>query len=160
VTTTKIPYVAAIGIDHVAVQTDDLASSIRWYQDFFGCTTTWQMDGRFSELSHQRLPGISRLAEVAVGDLRFHLFTRSNGRGEQPSPDANQFQHVCLGVASVGELNRWRDHWFRLFASGRYTFARQEPATPIDVDDEGTHTFYARDVNGLEFEFTCHDGTR
>lgn len=152
--TTAVPSRLTGGIDHIGVQTDDLPSSIRWYQEFFGCTETWRMDGGFSDLSHRRLPGISRLVELAVADIRFHLFTRSTGAGEQVAAEANQFQHVCIRVRSAAELRRWRAHWLRLYSSGQYAFARPEPASEIDVDKDGMQSFYAYDVNGLEFEFT------
>jgi catechol 2,3-dioxygenase-like lactoylglutathione lyase family enzyme len=146
------------GIDHIGVQSDDLPCSIRWYEEFFGCDVTWQMEGGFSDLSRRRLPGISRLVELAVADIRFHLFTRSAGAGEPPPAEANQFQHVCIRVGSADELRRWRAHWFRLHSSGRYAFARPEPASVIDVDKDGMQSFYAYDVNGLEFEFTYAPG--
>jgi catechol 2,3-dioxygenase-like lactoylglutathione lyase family enzyme len=146
------------GIDHIGVQSADLPTAIRWYQEFFGCDVTWRMDGGFSDLSHRRLPGISRLVELVAGGIRFHLFTRSAGDIVQPPADANQFQHVCIRVGSAEELCRWRAHWLRLYASGRYAFARPEPPSAIDVDKDGMQSFYAYDVNGLEFEFTYTPG--
>lgn len=139
---------------HIGVQTADFDNSVAWYRDFFGCKVNWTMEGGFSPLSHRRLPGISRLTELAVGDLRFHLFVRA---GDEPAPspaDTNQFQHLCIPVASPTELRRWRAHWLALFHSGRYPFVRPEPASEIDVDAAGMQSFYAYDVNGLEFEFS------
>lgn len=141
-------------IDHIGVQTPDLANSLAWYQDFLGCTVSWEMNGGFSALSRRRLPGLSRLVEVAVADIRLHLFTRDSGPGAPPAAEANQFQHVCLRVTTAEELRRWRRHWFSLYESGRYTFTRPEPASEIDTDAEGAQSFYAYDVNGLEYEFS------
>ncbi|WP_431947452.1 VOC family protein [Micromonospora marina] len=145
-------------INHVGVQTADLATAITWYQDFFGCVTSWRMTGGFSALSHRRLPGLSELVEVAVADVRFHLFTRNSGPQRLPAADADQFQHVCLTVPSPEDLRSWRAHWFALYESGRYRFARPEPASEIDTDADGMQSFYAYDVNGLEFEFAYLPG--
>lgn len=141
------------GVHHVAVQTGDMDTSIAWYRDFLGCDVTWSMSGGFSALSRRRLPGLSRVAELAVADMRFHLFTRASGTVPPPA-DANQFQHVCLRVPSADQLNRWRTRWIQLYESGRFRFTRPEPASEIDIDADGMQSFYAFDVNGLEFEFT------
>jgi hypothetical protein len=142
---------------HIGVQTADLGNSLSWYQDFFGCGQSWSLD-TFSELTHSRLPGIVRLVEMVVGDIRIHLFERP-GRAAVPLGDsAIQFQHVCLAANSGDELVGWREHWLTLFASGKYTFAFAEEATGIVIDDDGIESFYAYDVNGLEFEFTYVPG--
>ncbi|TNH22732.1 VOC family protein [Micromonospora orduensis] len=138
----------------MGVQTADLANSIAWYEDFLGCAVSWEMNQGFSALSQRRLPGLSHLVEVAVADIRLHLFTRDIDSAGPPAADANQFQHVCLRVATEEELRRWHRHWFSLYESGRYTFARQELASEIDIDADGMQSFYAYDVNGLEYEFT------
>ncbi|MFI1829219.1 VOC family protein [Streptomyces sp. NPDC020412] len=142
------------GIHHVGIQTADMESSIAWYGEFFGCKATWTMDGGFSALSHSRLPGISKLTELVVADVRLHIMTCQGGANEPPPATANRLQHICLAVSSPEELSRWRDHWFTLFESGRYRFARPEPASEIDVDADGMRSFYAYDPNGCEFEFS------
>ncbi|MFE7676745.1 VOC family protein [Streptomyces albidoflavus] len=142
------------GIHHVGIQTADMESSIAWYSHFFGCTSSWTMDGGFSALSHLRLPGISKLTELVVADVRFHLFTCGGGPHEPPPATVNRFQHVCLGVSSLNELRKWRAHWFALFDSGQYNFVTAEPASEIDVDADGMCSFYAYDPNGCEFEFS------
>lgn len=145
-------------IHHVAVQTGDIDAAIAWYTDFLGCSVRWSIDGGFSALSRRRLPGLRRVVELAVADMRFHLFTR--GPADQPAgADANQFQHVCIRVSSAEELRRWRERYVELFASGRYAFRRPEPASEIDVDADGMQSFYAFDVNGLEFEMTYLPGS-
>ncbi|MET8567934.1 VOC family protein [Streptomyces sp. NPDC004783] len=142
---------------HIAVQTADLDASISWYEEFFDARTAWTLD-TFSELTRRRLPGITRLAELTVGGLRFHLFTRGPEHSAPPPADTAQFQHVCLGVPSPEALEDWHDRWSRLYSGGRYRFARPEPATGIVVDPDGTRSFYAYDVNGVEFEFTYQPG--
>ncbi|QEV05007.1 VOC family protein [Streptomyces prasinus] len=142
------------GIHHVGIQTADMESSIAWYSEFFGCTATWTMDGGFSALSHSRLPGISKLTELVVADVRLHLMTCGGGPHEPPPATANRFQHICIAVSSPEELLQWRAHWFSLFESGRYHFATPEPASEIDVDADGMCSFYAYDPNGCEFEFS------
>ncbi|MEU6095020.1 VOC family protein [Streptomyces sp. NPDC047079] len=140
------------GLHHLAVETADLDNCVAWYTDFFGGTAAWTLD-TFSDLTRSRLPGIVRLTEVVAAGTRFHLFTRATAY-TRPQPDVLQFQHVCMTAASAGELRQWRDRWQRLSASGRYVFARTEAPTEIVVDADGVSSFYAYDVNGLEYEFT------
>jgi catechol 2,3-dioxygenase-like lactoylglutathione lyase family enzyme len=138
-------------INHIAIQTADLSNSIHWYQEFFGCRVTWSVD-RFSELTLRRLPGITQLAELSVGRIRFHLFEVDAALAGDSGTGGSRFQHVCLGLGSGDELEVWRRRWIRLFESGRYRFARPERATEIIVDVNGSRSFYCLDVNGLEFE--------
>jgi hypothetical protein len=145
-------------VHHLAVETANLDNSIAWYTDFFSGTVSWTLD-RFSELTRSRLPGIVNLAEVVAGRTRFHLFTRDLDTGAayaRPVPDMLQFQHVCMGCDSADEVAGWRRRWTELYESGRYSFARPDPATEVVVDSDGVSSFYAYDVNGLEYEFT-HD---
>jgi hypothetical protein len=108
----------------------------------------------FSPFSVRRLPGLSRVTELAADGLRFHLFTCDGGRHEPPEPQLNQFQHVCISVDSPEALRARRERWFELLPAYRDLFAHPEPATEIDIDARGAHSFYARDINGLEYEFT------
>ena len=141
---------------HVGVQTTDLGNSVRWYGDFLGCEPAWTLD-LFSELTRSRLPGIRSLTEMVLGDVRIHLFERP-GRGSDPAESAVQFQHFCFSVDAAEDLARLRRRWINLHASGSYTFALDEPPTEIVVDADGVQSFYAYDVNGLEFEFTFVPG--
>lgn len=144
-------------LHHVGIQTRDLANCVAWYRDFFGCVKKWSLT-EFSELTHSRLPGIRRLTEVKVGDLRFHLFDRDDDESQLPGGNRIQFQHVCLAVSSAEEMVAWRDHWLALYASGRYKFASDEPPTDIVTDTDGVQSCYLLDVNGLEFELTYVPG--
>ncbi|MEU5635909.1 VOC family protein [Streptomyces rishiriensis] len=139
---------------HVGIQTNDLDNSMLWYQDFFGCCCSWTQT-TFSELTRRRLPGIVRLVEMVVGDIRIHLFERQGRAARGHGDSAVQFQHVCMAVDSGDELLGWREKWLGLYSSGSYTFAFDDQPTEIVVDADGTRSFYALDVNGLEFEFTC-----
>lgn len=141
-------------IDHVGIQTTDLENAVSWYQEFLGGTVSWDMNSGFSDLSRRRLPGLARVVEVAVGDIRLHLFTRDTGVHGPPDSEVNQFQHLCIRVDTPEQLRLWRCRWLELYESGRYTFVRDEPATEIDIDGQGMQSFYAYDVNGLEIEFT------
>ncbi|WP_422769204.1 VOC family protein [Plantactinospora sp. WMMC1484] len=138
----------------MGIQTMDLDNAVSWYQDFLGCTVSWEMNAGFSDLSLRRLPGLARLVEVVVSDIRLHLFTRDHGTHGPPASEVNQFQHLCIQVDTPQQLRLWRRRYLELFESGRYTFARAEPATEIDIDGQGMQSFYAYDVNGLEIEFT------
>ena len=138
---------------HIAIQTRNLENCRAWYQDFFGCHVSWSLS-TFNELTLSRLPGITQLTELVVGDLRFHLFERDSNGLHDLTIGAVQFQHVCMSVNSHRELDDWRNRWLDLFASGRYKFALPDPPTDMVVDERGIENFYAFDVNGLEFEFT------
>jgi catechol 2,3-dioxygenase-like lactoylglutathione lyase family enzyme len=137
---------------HVGIQTNDLENSVRWYEDFLGCEKAWTLD-RFSELTRSRLPGIRALTEMVFGTVRIHLFERA-GRISDPAESAIQFQHLCLRVNAADELVTLRRRWTDLYESGRYMFALDEQPTDIVIDADGVQSFYAYDVNGLEFEFT------
>ncbi|MEV7130471.1 VOC family protein [Streptomyces sp. NPDC093260] len=138
---------------HIGVQTADLDNCLAWYADYLGARETWTLE-KFSELTLSRLPGITRLTEVLVGDTRFHLFERSGQDDRLPGGNTVQFQHTCLAVDSPEELQRLRRHWVELYDSGRYRFARPDQPSEIVIDADGVQSFYTYDVNGLEFEFT------
>ncbi|HEX7306211.1 VOC family protein [Lentzea sp.] len=142
-----------LSVHHVGVQTDDFENCLNWYLDFFEAKQMWELD-RFSRLTLRRLPGIRRLTEVSVGDVRFHLFDRATHTGRTALPDDFQFQHVCLAVGDADELPRIRLRWVRLYQSGRYRFALPDPPTEIITDADGVQSLYLFDVNGLELEFT------
>lgn len=148
---------AALGDDlvfhHIAVQTSDFDRSVAWYQEFFGCELAWTL-AEFSELTVSRLPGITQLAELTVGGTRFHVFSRGADLDQPPPQDTQQFQHMCVKAGSAQALRSWRERWLDVYKSGRYTFAVPEPATEIVTDSDGVQSFYCRDINGLEFEFT------
>jgi len=138
---------------HIGIQTNDLDNALSWYKDFLGFRANWTMD-HFSELTNSRLPGIRRLAEVAAGGVRIHLFERPGASASKPGVSLSQFQHVCLVVGSPDDLVTLRERWMDLFRSGRYSFALADQPTEVVTDHEGIQSFYTYDVNGLEFEFT------
>ncbi|MFF4032646.1 VOC family protein [Streptomyces sviceus] len=140
-------------LHHLGVQTSDIDNSLKWYIDFFRATEKWELD-QFSELTLSRLPGIRRLVEVAVGELRFHLFDCADHNGRVPDESAYQFQHACIEVSTPEEIAEIRGHWIDLYRSGRYSFARADGPTDIVVDSDGVMSLYIYDVNGLEYEFT------
>ncbi|MFJ4576770.1 VOC family protein [Streptomyces sp. NPDC088846] len=134
------------------MQTADLDNAVEWYLEFFRAEQKWSLD-RFSELTLSRLPGIRRLVELAVGDLRFHLFDREGHNGRKPDEDGFLFQHACIQVGSPQELVETRRRWIEIYESGRFSFVRADGPTDIVVDDDGVQSLYVFDVNGLEFEF-------
>lgn len=145
----------AVGLHHIGVQTTDLDNCLAWYQEFLGAQVRWSTD-QFSELTRRRLPGVSRLVEVAVAGTRLHLFQR--GDETSPAPEVPQFQHVCLATGSPAELATWRQRWIEVFESGRYSFRRPEPPTEVITDERGCSSFYCLDVDGLELELTYLPG--
>ncbi len=94
---------------------------------------------------------------MLVGDVRFHLFDR-DGCGKPPPAEARQFQHLCMAVDSPDGLREMRRRWIELRDSGRYRFAVPDGPTDVVTDADGVQSFYAYDVNGLEFEFTYVPG--
>lgn len=138
---------------HVGVQTNDLANSISWYRAFFGAELVWSLK-TFSDLTRSRLPGIRELVELGVGNVRLHLFERSGRDAPAPGESVTGFQHVCFAVESPEDLVAMRERWLELYHSDRYRFAIAEEATPVVVDSNGVRSFYAYEVNGVEFEFT------
>jgi catechol 2,3-dioxygenase-like lactoylglutathione lyase family enzyme len=144
---------ATLRFHHVAVQTNDLEQSIAWYEDFLGSRPAWSL-ADFSELTRSRLPGIRRLTEIVVGDVRLHVFEREGRTAPAPGESVTQFQHLCMKVETPDELVRLRERWLELYESGRYSFAFDDQPTDVVVDADGVQSFYALDPNGLEFEFT------
>lgn len=140
-------------LHHLGIQTADLDNCLSWYRDFFDGEVTWTLD-RFSDLTRSRLPGITRLTEIRVGDVRLHFFERDGRTDRRPGGNEVQFQHACMATASPEELKGWRERWLEHYGSGRYRFARPDRPSEIVIDDDGVQSFYAFDVNGLEFEFT------
>jgi catechol 2,3-dioxygenase-like lactoylglutathione lyase family enzyme len=144
---------------HIAVQTADFRRSVAWYQEFFGCELAWTLD-EFSELTTSRLPGITELAELTAGTMRFHVFSRGDRLDRPPPRETQQFQHLCVSAASADALRAWRNRWLEIYGSKRYAFAIPEPATEIVTDADGVQSFYCHDINGLEYEFTYVPGGR
>jgi catechol 2,3-dioxygenase-like lactoylglutathione lyase family enzyme len=140
-------------IHHVAIQTSDIENCKFWYEEFFGCEMSWSQT-RFSALTLRRLPGIRKLVEMKLGNMCFHLFELSGSSTSCTPRQALQFQHVCILIGSEAELMNWRNRWLELLASGRYRFVLPDPPTEIVTDADGSKSFYAFDINGLEFEFT------
>lgn len=145
--------VSSYQMHHIGIQVADLANSLSWYRDFFGAREAWSTSN-FSPLTVSRLPGVTRLVELAIDDLRLHLFERAAGSEAEPYRNGVQFQHVCLTVDAKEQLTDWRQHWLELYHSGTYSFARADHPSDIVRDDDGTASFYCFDVNGLEYEFT------
>lgn len=137
---------------HVGVETTDLANCAAWYRAFFGARQSWSLN-KFSDLTQSRLPGIRQLVELVAGNVRIHLFER-DGRAAVPGESVSQFQHVCLAVSRAEDLDTLRERWIDLYNSGQFRFAVADQPTPLVADHDGVLSFYAYDVNGLEFEFT------
>jgi len=145
---------------HVGIQTRDLQNSVAWYADFLGCRSAWSLSN-FSDLTLSRLPGIKRLVEMVVGDTRIHLFERDGRPAPEAGESVTQFQHICLMVDSPEKLTMLRQRWIDLFKSGSYSFALNDQPSEVVTDEDGVQSFYAYDVNGLEFEFTyCQNDQR
>lgn len=139
--------------NHVAIQTDDVNSTARWYEEFLGATVAWSLD-TFSPLTEARLPGIRKLVELKAGNVRFHVFDRvSHTRAGPPLLDF-QFQHVGLAVERPEHLVELRERWLRIRASATgLRWHRDELPTEIVTDADGMQSLYVRDPNGLELEF-------
>ena len=136
--------------DHIAIQTDDFENTVRWYKNFFSCEENWTLTS-FSDLTLKRLPSITKIVELQVGSLKFHIFD-INGDNSTVTSNAIQYQHVCVEVPDIDRLKEIRNRWLNLYQSGIYKFKKNEFATDIVTDKDGISVFYCFDVNGLEFE--------
>lgn len=136
--------------DHIAIQTDDFENTVTWYKEFFLCEQKWTLT-KFSELTLKRLPSITKLVELQTGNFRFHIFDVKNDNKSVPN-DALQYQHFCVQVPKIGQLEELRNRWLNLYESGLYTFKKDDPLTDIVTDKDGISVFYCYDVNGLEIE--------
>lgn len=144
--------------NHIGIQTDDVESTIRWYEEFLGATVEWSLD-TFSPLTHARLPGVQKLVELKKGDLRFHVFDRAEHTREGPRPFDFQFQHVGIAVERPDQLVELRERWLRARESATdVRWNRDEPPTDIVTDPDGMQSLYVLDPNGLEFEFIYFPG--
>ncbi|MDQ1289273.1 MAG: hypothetical protein QG622_2839 [Actinomycetota bacterium] len=138
--------------NHIAIQTDDLDSTISWYEAFLGVTVEWSLDS-FSPLTRHRLPGIRKLVELKIGDLRIHVFDRADHSREGPRPLDYQFQHVGISVESSEDLVRLRERWFLARERIDVRWNRPDPPSDIVTDADGVSSLYLLDPNGLELEF-------
>jgi hypothetical protein len=93
----QLPVSTVPTFHHIGVQTSGLVNSTAWYEEFFGARESWSLTS-FSELTRSRLPGISRLVELTIGDVRVHLFARASRTGFGES--ASEFQHVCIALVT------------------------------------------------------------
>lgn len=144
-------------LNHVAIQTDDVQSTILWYEQFIGATVEWSLD-TFSALTNDRLPGIKKLVELKTGDVRLHVFDRAEHTQEGPRPLDFQFQHVGIAVERPDQLVELRERWLRLRESADLRWNRDEPPSEVVVDDDGMQSLYVLDPNGLELEFVYFPG--
>ena len=140
-------------VHHIGVQTADIDATLEWYAQFFeGGKKNWTLD-RFSKLTLSRLPGISRLVEFQIDGVRFHFYDRE-GIDQDPRVPGPEFQHCGLAVASADELTRYRERWFELARSGRFTAPHWSDPSEVVFDEDGVGSLYVEDINGLEIELT------
>ena len=137
---------------HVAIQTSDVAGTIHWYETYLGAESKWTL-GSFSETTTNRLPGITCLTELKVGNLRVHVFDRGQLELSPPAPDNHQFQHLGLTVEHPEQLHYLRERWFQVRDAGTYQWQRYGEPSPIATDPDGAASLYVLDPNGLEIEF-------
>ncbi|MFF3226890.1 VOC family protein [Nocardia suismassiliense] len=142
---------------HLAIQTDDVDSTIRWYQEFLGATVEWSL-ASFSPLTLERLPGIEKLAELKKGDVRFHVFDRAGHSKDTPDPLGYQYQHVGITVDRAEDLVALREQWLKARQAIDIHWTRDDPPSDIVTDPDGMQSLYVLDPNGLELEFVYFPG--
>ncbi|QBS44673.1 VOC family protein [Nocardia sp. CS682] len=142
---------------HLAIQTDDVDSTIRWYQEFLGATVEWSL-ASFSPLTLERLPGIEKLAELKKGDVRFHVFDRAGHSKDTPDPLGYQYQHVGITVDRAEDLVALREQWLKAREATDIHWTRDDPPSDIVTDPDGMQSLYVLDPNGLELEFVYFPG--
>ena len=136
----------ALAFHHVAAVTRDADVSSAWYQHTFALRPIWTLRS-FSPLTKARLPGLTRIDELAVPGLRIHLMEVP---GTSVAPDLASFalfQHTCVAVDSRDELRALQE---------RAATAKGSAAAPTEivVDNDGVESFYAKDPDALEWEVT------
>lgn len=144
-------------IHHVAIQTDAVESTTRWYEEFLEATVEWSLS-TFSPLTHSRLPGIEKLVELKVGDLRLHVFDRAGHTQDGPDQLGYQFQHIGITVDRHEDLVELRKRWWQVRERHGIQWRRDEPPSDIVTDDDGMQSLYVLDPNGLELEFIYFSG--
>jgi catechol 2,3-dioxygenase-like lactoylglutathione lyase family enzyme len=149
--------VIAPRFNHLAIQTDDVDATVRWYQAFLGTTVEWSLS-TFSALTHTRLPGIKKLVELKTGDVRFHVFDRAEHSQDGPDPLGYQYQHVGITVDRPEDLVELQHHWLRVREQTDVRWSRDEPPSDIVTDADGMQSLYVLDPNGLELEFIYFPG--
>ncbi len=139
-------------LDHIAIQTDDYDNTVSWYKEFFSCREAW--DRTWEQLPagiQKRMPLCTRLVELKVDEVRFHVFDIKEGYA-LPSERALQYQHFGIVVDTVERLHDLREKWIQLYDSGRFRFKTTDQPTDFIPSPGDMQCFYARDPNGLEFE--------
>jgi catechol 2,3-dioxygenase-like lactoylglutathione lyase family enzyme len=140
--------------NHVAIQTDDVDSTVTWYREFLGAAVEWTMhEDQFSPLTTSRLPGIRTLTEVKAGELRFHVFDRAGHDRTGPGTLNYQFQHVGVLVDTPEQLGELRDRYLKARANTDLVWFRDQEPSDIVTDPDGMQSLYVLDPNGLELEF-------
>ncbi|WP_018681042.1 VOC family protein [Actinokineospora enzanensis] len=147
----------APNFNHLAIQTDDVDATVRWYREFLGTTVEWTLE-EFSPLTRARLPGIRRLVELRRGDVRLHVFDRDGHSRRDPDPLGYQYQHVGITVERPEDLVELREQWLRAHERTEVRWAREEPPSDIVTDADGMQSLYVLDPNGLELEFVYFPG--
>lgn len=119
--------------NHIAIQTDDVDSTVRWYKEFLGATEEWMLD-TFSPLTHKRLPNIRKLVELKAGEVRFHVFDRVGHTQERPGLLDFQFQHIGIEVDRPEQLSELREHWLRVRDSDIGVWWHRDDS-PSEIED-------------------------
>ena len=141
-----------LNVDHIALSTTNLENTIAWYQSFLGCALNWEQRGGFSPVTLHRLPDITRLVELQTHELKIHIIEHGP---EAASTALRTVNHIAVRVPELQYLRTLRERWIDLYTSGHYRFERSDMPTDIITDTRGASSFYAYDVNGVEFEFIC-----
>ncbi|GAB3930580.1 hypothetical protein GCM10029976_032790 [Kribbella albertanoniae] len=140
-----------VGLHHVAIQTHRLDDTVAWYVAFLGGEQTWTLT-EFSDLTRERLPGISRLTEVRIGNQHLHLFERTDLDPRDPAARVEGVQHLCFQVRDAEHLETLRVRWLELADADRFAGRTANPPTAIVEDSDGIRCFYADDPDGTELE--------
>lgn len=145
-------------LHHVAYQVEDLALTVKWYNEMFGAKENWKMEGGFSDTTLKRLPNIKTLVELQAGEVRWHIFDRGSVVSPLLRPTQQpEYQHVCIGVSQIEELEVFRQKWQELYFNFKEQYQKMATApaqlcSNIIVEDNGSAEFYCLDPNGLEIE--------
>lgn len=140
-----------IRFHHVALPCRDLPTTISWYHDLLGCEPAWETS-EFAVSTRQRIPGITRMAELRLAGLRLHIYET-----RQPDPPAAG-QHFCLAVPDAEALSAVRQRAALLAGAPLRISAPPDAARggwpEVVIDADGVRSIYLTDPDANEFEVT------
>lgn len=143
-----------IQLHHVGIRCNNCEESARFFVELFGAEISCLVT-QFMPLSLKREPGLSKLIDLWVGDVRIHLFETTTVDSVLLPPGL-QVQHICFALDSFAALQGCVSKYCALKSSELIL-----PAVPFAEPSEfqlrpdGSIVVYVRDPDGNEIELTA-----